>query len=151
MNSLEYISDEENDFLDSYKEHNKYYIGLYIHYSFFNILLFESCISNKSFFLYQYSDILDYLMINISVPFNIIPKIQIMKLNILEDGTYSVVLKTYWIKIIQRHFKKLYKIWNNNIIKMMCLDNINHIQRTGYNKHGIARNISIKGMLSNYI
>jgi hypothetical protein len=151
MNYLEYISDEENDFLDSNKEHNKYYIGLFTYYSFFNILLFESCVSNKSFFLYEYNDILDYLMINILVPMNIIPKIHIMKLNILEDGTYSVVLKTFWIKIIQRHFKKIYKEWNNNIINMISLDNINHIQRTGYNKSGIIRNISIKGMLRNYI
>jgi hypothetical protein len=151
MNNLEYISDEENDFLDSDKEHNKYYIGIYKYYSLFNILLFESCVSNKSFFLYKHNDLLDYLMINILAPINITPKIEIMKLNILEDGTYSVVLKTYWIKIIQRHFKKVYKEWQCNIKKMMHLDNINHIQRTGYNKPNIARNIYLKGMLSNYI
>ena len=151
MNNLEYISDEENDFLDSDKEHNKYYIGLYKYYSFFNILLFESCVSNRSFFLYNYENILYYLMTNILVPINITPKIEIMELNILEDGTYSVVLKTYWIKIIQRHFKKIYKDWQCNIKKMKHIDNINHIQRTGYNKPNISRNISLKGMLSNYI
>jgi hypothetical protein len=34
------------------------------------------------------------------------PTIEIMQLNIDKDGLYTAVLKTFWIKIIQRKWKK---------------------------------------------
>ena len=36
------------------------------------------------------------------------PKIEIMRLNIIDNRFYTVIINTHWISIIQRHWKKTY-------------------------------------------
>ena len=58
---------------------------------------------------YNGDDIVDYLVTMSLAIWGGQPKIHILKLHIAEDDTYTVIIKTFWLKIIQRKWKKIYK------------------------------------------
>ena len=111
MNQL--IAADETDFLDVEKQHGQYYIGNYCLISETWLLL--CAVSPNSFFKYPLPIILKYLH-----NYSIIAKpknIGILQLDILSDGTYSVVNKIFWIRWIQRCWKKRYQARKNAIIR----------------------------------
>lgn len=133
------IYEEEADFIDSDKINNTYYIGSYFKLDNDSNLFLSCSITPQSFFKYNKYDIMKYLYYYSCVEHK--PEINIMKLYII-NNCYYVLIKTYWLRIIQRHVKKNY----SNKIKIMK-NSIHHIERTG--KY-IAKFPSIKGMLSIY-
>ena len=108
-NDIERIYEKEYLFLDSEKINNKYYIGIYSRVD--DELLLGSCISSSSFFEFPISAVKKYLS-TYSIIYNdrfFLKKIDILKLAINEtDGTYNVVIKTVWLRIFQRKWKKLF-------------------------------------------
>jgi hypothetical protein len=92
---------------NSTKRSGKYYIGLCDNRSRDDVSLLSVSISATSFYKYTICDVLKYLY-NYSLTRINNPKVDVMKLTILDDGTYSVLVKTFWIKIIQRHWRKIY-------------------------------------------
>ena len=54
------------------------------------------------------------------------PKVEIMQLHILEDSTYSVIIKTFWLKIIQRKWKKIYQIRRRVLENRLQLTSLYH-------------------------
>ena len=108
------VEEEYNEIFDFEEEHfeedkinNKYYIGMYSYYS--NNILLASAVSHHSFFKYNINHIIYYLY-SYSVFSRLSkPNINIMKLYITSDGTYIAIIKTFWLKIVQRHMKKLYR------------------------------------------
>lgn len=167
MNNIEYISDNEStisetnseiidqiyeddiDFLDSEKIHNNYYIGSVIYMTIEKHLVFSCSISSKSFFKYSGIQVIDYLY-SFGIGYTVLNNIQIMKLCILEDKTYSVIVKTYWISLIQRHFKKLYIQKINIINERKKLKNVQYNQINGKYPFGLNVLPSIYGMLEKY-
>lgn len=109
----EYDEINIRDSLHFYSEKidQQYYIGMCDYISPTNTLLMSTTISPPMYFQLSYQSCYGYLYnygINIQLyPFT--PNIHIMKLNIQNDGTYSVIIKTFWLKIIQRKWKKIYK------------------------------------------
>jgi hypothetical protein len=100
---IDIIYEEDNLFLESDKIHEKYYIGIkYDNLDYENNFIFSSSVSPSIFFKYYINNIMEYLYF---YSYNIQPitNIDIMQLIIKEDETYTVVLKTYWIRLIQRH------------------------------------------------
>jgi len=108
-NDIERIYEKEYLFLDSEKINNKYYIGIYSRVD--DELLLGSCISSSSFFEFPINAVKKYLS-TYSIIYNdrfFLKKIDILKLAINEtDGTYNVVIKTVWLRIFQRKWKKLF-------------------------------------------
>jgi len=111
-----YSEDDEINIRDSLhfyseKVDQQYYIGMCDYISPTNTLLMSTTISPPMYFQLSYQSCYRYLynygITNQLYPFT--PNIHIMKLNILNDGTYCVILKTFWLKIIQRKWKKIYK------------------------------------------
>ena len=49
------------------------------------------------------------------------PKINILKISINERGEYVAITKTFWLKIIQRKWKKIYKERCDTLKKMKSL------------------------------
>jgi hypothetical protein len=133
------ICDDEAYYLNIDKITNKYYIGIYFQDND-NIYILSSSVSNDTFFKYNTYELINYLD-NISCVANNVLNLEIMKLNIQNDGTYTVILKTYWIKLIQRHIKKLFKIRNSMIINNLYNYNI---------KYNYTLRIPLKGMLNIY-
>jgi hypothetical protein len=106
--ALERIFEEDEYHLDSEKFDSHYYIGLCKHMPRPRLYLMLNSISPRTFFRYQYYHVLKYLYYYSSVRL-FQPKIEIMKLVVLEDKTYSVILKTHWIRLIQRHWRSVLK------------------------------------------
>ena len=78
------------------------------------------------------------------------PQLQIMKLHILEDGLYTVSIKTNWIRLIQRHWKQIYKKRLEILNVRLTLQNIRVNEITGKYPIGYNNLPSIHGMLSMY-
>jgi hypothetical protein len=108
-NDIERIYEKEYFFLDCEKINNKYYIGIYSRVD--DELLLGSCISSSSFFEFPINAVKKYLS-TYSIIYNdrfFLKKIDILKLAINEtDGTYNVIIKTVWLRIFQRKWKKLF-------------------------------------------
>lgn len=132
---LLYKKDDEN--LD-----NKYVIGLYFKTNHNNFIL-NSYISLYNFYKFHNNYIYKYLYnMSLIIPFN--DKLDILKIqnkNIICNNTIMtvnyVIIKTYWIKIIQRHWKKLYKSkidYYKNINNLFILQ----LKKNFYNKFSIC-------------
>ena len=97
----------------SEKEDGKYYIGL-CDYNFSpNHILMASSISSTIYFKYPNRSIVHYLYYYSGGYCGVTRHrklcVDIMKINILDNGTYTVLVKTFWIRLIQRRWKKIYK------------------------------------------
>lgn len=124
----------ENDSQHMYSEkiNGQYYIGISKYIYQFNTILLVNSVSPTVFFRYSFNRIYDYLS-KYSVIRMQNAKVHIMKLDILSDGTYSVILKTHWLRLIQRHWKKIFKT-RKQIIKKRC-SIINILSREIYGRY----------------
>jgi len=94
---------------DDYFRDNHYYIGISCYDVHYNSLLLASTVQNKTFFQYNIDNIVDYLN-NYSIIYqdhSVNP--EIMKLQIDDLSMYNVVLKTFWLRLVQRNWKRIYK------------------------------------------
>jgi hypothetical protein len=95
--------------LYSEKQNGKYYIGLcaeilqndYLHLPTESIYLMVNSISPSTYYKWPHNSCLRYLYYYGMTAMHK-PEIHILQLHIMDDGTYSVVIKTFWLKIIQR-------------------------------------------------
>uniref|UniRef100_A0A6C0HJ78 Uncharacterized protein n=1 Tax=viral metagenome TaxID=1070528 RepID=A0A6C0HJ78_9ZZZZ len=104
---IDEIAGLEENFLDTEKQHNMYYIGSAIYYPQLNSIQLDTAVSLRTLFSYEIDDIALYLA-EYSVS-NIrwrVPCIHILKLDIKPDGEYRAIIKTFWLKIVQRAWKK---------------------------------------------
>lgn len=110
-NILEYESnfrdyDEDPDY---YYNHNSYYIGIYSLDKEFNNLLLASTITSNTFLKYKYEECVIYLNSFSIFEQKSVNKLEIMQLNISTDDPclYNIVLKTFWLRLIQRNWKRI--------------------------------------------
>jgi hypothetical protein len=73
-----------------------------------------------------------------------------MKLCILDNITYTVILKTYWLRIIQRHWRKAFSIRDSIIKKRMRLNVQRNFELKGNYGYGLNTMPTIHGLLSVY-
>jgi hypothetical protein len=147
-----YESGEDDDELDQiykcdysilkYKQNKKYYIGLVALID--SIYLLAHTVTPKSLFKYSHNIILNYLYNYSIIPINS-PKIDIFQLHII-DNYYSVVVKTYWIRLIQRHWKKVYDTKLDMLRKRAMSGN--HYPDSVFNKYNQLP--GLRGMMSDY-
>ena len=103
------IYDEETNFLEKEKINNNYYIGIAAKYTRNEHFILVNSISAKSFLKYDQNTVIEYLKYYTGFYLKN-PRLHIMQLNIdIIDETYNVILKTYWIRLIQRTWKNIYK------------------------------------------
>jgi len=147
--NLEQIERLDVDQLYSEKEHGHYYIGLCKYMRNPKIYLMANTVSTRIFFKFEFQRIFRYLNCYSSMMIPN-PKVEIMQLQILEDQTYSVVLKTHWLRLIQRHWKKAYKK-RRVIIKSLRLPGVlKYREIHGRFPYGLNRIPSIWGLLRDY-
>lgn len=100
------IDEYEINFQIEDKTHLKYYIGTYEKDGNGNLIM-TMTISVQTFIYFEYKLVIAYLrnyFITDSLPVNI----DIMQLHISNDFTYTVVLKTFWLRILQRTWRKIF-------------------------------------------
>jgi predicted nucleic-acid-binding protein len=149
-----YESHEHDDELDKiykhdytilkYKQNKKYYIGLVALID--SVYLLAHSVTPKSLFKYSYRDVITYLH-TYSIIYVKRPKIDVFQLYITENN-YSVIIKTHWIRLIQRHWKKVYK--NRTDILRKRAMSCNHYPNSVFTKYSTNQLPGLRGMLSHY-
>lgn len=124
---LDEISEIEDGRADDEKENGKYYLGNYLfsRSSKQHLFIMGTTISTRGFYEFDITDVRNYLYFYCEYQkvyeathgyehmrvAQTIP-IEIMKVLITYDGpykVYTVVLKTFWLRIIQRIWKRVYR------------------------------------------
>jgi hypothetical protein len=158
------VNDTNNDIIDTiYREdtvhveahrtHHKYYIGICKLVNLDYYLMVNS-ISNNFFFKYSYELCLQYLKMYsiVHVPNSII---EIMKLEIKNDcynvdDVYTIVKKTYWIRLIQRHWKKVMKQRKEMYLRRGSISSLKHFETSGRYPANLNSMPGLAGMLRSY-
>jgi len=126
----------------------KYFIGCYKYIPRENILLFVNRIHPHTFMKYNEENISNYFFHYSGIPMVKKPSLEILKLHILPDNTHIAIVKTYYIRIIQRCWKKVFKNREQYRYYRMGLNTIRDCEigkrPTKYSNPGI------NGMLQNH-
>lgn len=149
----EYIIDniyrDECEYLDTEKQSGHYYIGVVGCLIITSLLLYANSIRPQTFFKYAYAHSLSYLQL-----YSIFrirkPKIEIIKLLILDDSTHIAILKTHWLRIVQRTWKKIHNQRKIILNKRMSLGSRRLFEISGRYPPEACYMPSIRGMLNAY-
>ena len=154
------IENREASFLDSDKEHNAYYLGLfYISNDPQDVgqaLFMLMAIQIPTFFHYSYYDIENYIS-----DFSICSSsesLEIMKTQVsyyedvflVRHRIVRVILKTHWLRLVQRHWKKTFQLRKKAIQKRMSLYVQFHFMLHGCYPEGYKHIPTLRGMLNMY-
>jgi len=104
---VENIFDREERFLDEDKVDGCYYIGLPCLMKSPREWILQISIQPRTMLSHDFIDVMRYL-INYSVTRIRSPRMHIMKLDISNTGSYNVVLKTHWLRLVQRTWKRVF-------------------------------------------
>ena len=148
MDDAERIMDMEYDFLEEDKESGKYYIG-----SAFLIqkryYIMNAAVSIPTFYRFPFHSVVFYLHeLEGLVSYSIVP-FEIMKLRIHPvTSEYIVVLKTFWLRIIQRRWRRILRERAEVLRKRCSIQNL--IYRMTYGRHLAGLNIlpGLHGMMT---
>ncbi len=105
---MDKIVDEEEMFWEHEKTHGHYYLGIVKVDRHYNDILMSNSMSAPTFYKYDINILTNYLRLHSPFRYNVYPRIHIMQLHI-DNGVYKAVIKTFWLRIIQRTWKRVYK------------------------------------------
>ena len=143
------ISNREIIYEDTDKIDGKYYIGIAYMDNPSSIYLMNGTISTRSFFEFPHDRIVAYTR-HISVYYvRSSAKLDILKLHILPDGVYEVSIHTFWIRIIQRAWRKTYAQRKHIIRLRGNIRNQEYFRNTGRYMQGTRVLPGIHGILVN--
>ena len=105
--SIDDICDIEDECTDECCDKGMY-IGVSTYDSQYDVNLLASRVSPKSFFHYDIDEVMDYLRNNNILETNTIPfSPDIMQIHIDNVQAFTVVLKTHWLRLVQRKWKNV--------------------------------------------
>lgn len=140
-----YFDDEST--IETTKTNGSYYLGCVC-----NCLLFEMAVSSRIFYKYTYRQIREYMhQYSISSCCRLYrkPILDIIVLDIQND-VYNAIIKTVWLRLIQRHWKKIYK-QKRFILKLRkSWENQRYFQLHGRYIAGSNYVPSLRGMMAQY-
>ena len=145
---LNEIYQKDMNHLDSDKNDGHYYVGIYKHIPKSGNFLYVNSITGSLFTKYDSDKVLEYLRCY-SIMLSRCSKIEIMQLYIRKD-VYYVVAKTYWIRLIQRHWRKQYQKYVDRQHKKMLPQNMRYREIHGKYPKELNYLPKIQGLLSHY-
>ena len=151
LEELDNLYDEDEMHIEADKIPNKYYIGICKrsnHYKDQYLLL--NSISPKLFYKTNYDTMIAYLK-EYSIIYMASPKLEIMKFAPINQDVYSVVIKTHWIRLIQRHWKKILSTRENMYKMRGTINSLRHFEIHGRYPNGLNAMPILYGMLHEYV
>jgi len=142
------IYEAETEFNESTKTHQSYYLGLVYLSTDKQTLWLDLAISTKSFLTYDYSKVSEYLSGYSSWEVVLPREIEIIQLHINSIGEYNVIVKTYWLRIVQRRWKTVCRNRYNILIKRGSVQNQEYFLTCGRYLPGTRTIPGLRGMLS---
>jgi len=143
------IAESEEVFLDTDKQHNTYYIGSAIYYPQLYSIQLDTAISARTLFSYQIDDISLYLAeYSVSNIMRTLPCVHILKLDIKPDGEYCAIIKTFWLRIVQRAWKKRFAERQRVIMARRNIAAQRHFELTGTYPRQLRNIPSLHGLMT---
>ena len=102
------IFEMDEDFMDAEKLDAAYYIGLPGYLVIQNQLLLMNSISPDAFFKHDHTAVLKYL-VEYSTSRIHKPDVHILQVHVDENEAYNVTIKTFWLRLIQRAWKRVFR------------------------------------------
>lgn len=147
---FETIDTIDGPFQDMEKTDRKYYIGNALYMSAENHYLMMNAISPKIFFRYDSPVISGYLYQTSLVRTDKLPVIDIIQLSI-QDDYYTCIIKTFWIRIIQRRWKKVFA-QRMQVLRMMgSIPAQRHFEIYGKYPENVPTMPRLQGMMSDHL
>jgi hypothetical protein len=141
------INSEEQDYATTEKETGKYYIGTTVLICR-KYYLMNASISSESFLKYDYAVVANYLNEINSFYYVQNNNIEIMKLYIdTTTNERKVILKTFWLRIIQRRWKRITRERAEIYKKRCSIQNMKHREIRGKHLYGLNVLPSLLGMM----
>ncbi len=148
-NLLDNIYEEDRDHMDSEKQDGAYYLGIYKYMKTSGNFMLLSSVSNRSYFNHPFNHMISYLS-EFSIFRNNASEIDIMQLTIQND-TYHVILKTHWLRLIQRAWKKRFAAYKNILKQRTYLKNLYYKESHGrWPPHLMNTEHKLYGLLAPY-
>lgn len=145
---VEAIYQDDKDHLDADKNDGDYYVGIYKHIPSSGNFLFVNSVSGSTFTKYSLDNIREYLHYY-SIMLRRCSEVDIMQLYIRKE-VYYVVVKTFWLRIIQRVWKKKYQQYVERQHKKKLPQNMRYREIHGKYPKELNYLPKIRGMLSQY-
>jgi len=126
-----YENEYVNQLINETRQPGKYYIGNFSVDK--TTLLLESTIKSNNFFRFPADVVHDYLY-HMGLTQNCLPKIEVLQLCIEQRNqwiVYTVVVKTFWIRLIQRTWRKIYQQREAILRKRRSINSIRHREIRG--------------------
>ena len=131
------------------KQDQQYYIGFCKPIRRPNLILMVNSVSPNTFFHHSFERIYQYLQ-NYSTMIIRSPKMEIMQLHITNDEVYSIVIKTHWLRLVQRHWKRLFKTRAEILRIRMTPQALRIMEITGKFPFGLRTLPDLRGMMNVY-
>jgi hypothetical protein len=145
LDMCDQIYEADQQFIDAPKQHGHYYLG---NWSVLDLL--DVAVSPCTFFQFEYKDIVEYVCeYSVHSTRRRPPKIDILQLYIVRD-TYHIITKTHWIRLIQRHWRKVYQERQYVFNGRKQLRELRHRELTGKFTVNLRWLPGIYGMMSIY-
>jgi hypothetical protein len=147
---FETIDTIDGPFQDVEKPDRTYYIGNALYMPAENHYLFMGAISPKIFFKYDFSIIRGYLYQTSLVRTPQLPQVDIIQLSI-QNNYYTCIIKTFWIRIIQRRWKKVFA-QRMQVLRMMgSIPSQRHFEICGKYPENVPPMPRLQGMMCDYL
>ena len=145
---VESIYEDDKEHLDSDKTDGHYYVGIYKHITSSGNLMYVNSVSGGTFTKYSLENIREYLHYY-SIMLRRCSDVEIMQLYIRKE-VYYVVVKTFWLRIIQRTWKKKIQQYRERQQKKLLPQNIRYREIHGKYPNELNYLPKISGMLAHY-
>jgi len=160
LEDYEDIYNAEQDYVESEKEDGSYCIGTCLYDNNQDANLLSIAIKSNTFMIYPFRDISRYLQIYSCTEFPS-NKVEILKMSLLHKSQqtnsgisnytiYSCIIKTYWLRLVQRHWRKVFAERQRIIRIRMKLNSRIILELTGQYPEGARHMPTLYGMLGYY-
>jgi len=108
----------------------QYYIGTFKYLEMQNMLLFAKKIHISTFYKYSKQQLSEYLYWFSGIYICDKPNVEILQVKVDPHGVYSCIIKTFWLRMIQRRWKAAFHA-EKSYINRNILSILDKRQRTG--------------------
>ena len=160
LEDYEEIYNDEQDYVESEKADGSYCIGSCLFDRNQDAYLLSIAVKPETFMNYSFHNILRYLQLYScnQFPSN---KIDIMKMAVIHKSeninnslfnytVYSCIIKTHWLRLVQRHWRKVFAERRQVMQTRLSLNAILGFQLTGQYPEGARYMPTLEGMMSAY-
>jgi len=139
---------EDEEFVNSEKENGQYILGIAHHIDGYSTYVHG--ITAKTFYKFPFQNVMNYLYYY-SITRIENPVLDIIQIQIDQDGRYIAIQKTYWLRMFQKCWRKFYREKKDIIQKRMKVSSLCFRQITGRWPGECSPSLSCKGILSRYL